>query len=407
MLRVLQINSVCGVGSTGRIAVRIRDGLVRAGGRGWIAYGRGAASQPETIRIGTAFDVLAHGSLTRAFDTHGTGSRRATASLLSHLDSLRPDVIHLHNIHGYYINFELLFEYLKQQDTPVVWTLHDCWSFTGHCSHYAFVGCAKWQTACSDCPQTSEYPSSWHTDASAEMFRRKQAAFTGVRKMTLVTPSAWLSNELTHSFLRHYPRQVIPNGIDLNVFKPAAPSDVRARFGIPKHADVVLGVAPDFAQPRKGLSYLIEMASRLPNAVVVLVGAGRSVAKRLPTNVIALPRTNSVDDLVSLYSLASVFVDPTLEDTFPTVILEAQACGTPVVTFATGGCPEQIGPDTGVVVPTGDSNALFAATRSVLRAGKEAYSLASRAHALRFSDDIMAGAYLETYLNSARIRGGA
>ncbi len=399
MPTVLQINSVCATGSTGRIAIGLQGAVDRAGGAGWIAYGRGKASSiPKTIRVGGDLSLLAHVALTRILDRHGLGSRGATFALIRQLDRLAPDIIHLHNIHGYFLNFEVLFQYLKATRIPVVWTLHDCWPLTGHCSYFDYVECARWQTQCSRCPQRSKYPASWLLDASAEMFERKKQAFAGVEGMTLVTPSAWLAGEVRKSFLGTYAIEVIPNGVDASTFAPSRTSEIRARFGIPPNVNVILGVAANFGNPCKGLNHFIAMARNLPReAVLVLVGVPRARITRLPANVIGIPRTESVQDLVALYSMASVFVDPALEDNFPTVILEALACGTPVVAFATGGCPEQITRETGLLVKAGDVHALLAATESVLRLGKDSFGAACRAHAKRFSVHNMFQAYLRLY----------
>jgi len=379
--RVVQVNSVLGSGSTGRIAVALQAGANEGGWRGWTAFGRGAYSGSlETIRIGDWASLLAHGIATRALDRHGLGSRRATRRFVRELLSLEPDVVHLHNIHGYYLHFEVLFEALKAAGIPVVWTLHDCWAFTGHCAYYTYAQCAKWQTECHHCPQKAQYPASWLLDSSAEVFRRKRAAFSGVKRMTIVTPSRWLADEVQSSFLRDYPVAVIPNGIDLSAFSPSSAGVMRTRLGLQADRPVILGVAAGFESPRKGLRYFMAMAPRVsPRSTIVLVGVPKNLIRSLPTGVVAIPRTESTADLAAIYSMADVFVDPTLEDNFPTVILEALACGTPVVTFDTGGCPEQVTSGTGLVVRTGDLEGLIQATEAILRKGKAQYAAECRA----------------------------
>lgn len=398
-MRVLQINSVHGNGSTGRIAVTLHRALLARGDQSWVAYGRGVPpASPDAIRIGSRAEVLAHVALTRLLDRHGLGSRRATRNFLEVMEQLDPDVVHLHNIHGYYLNFEVLFEYLKRSGRPVVWTLHDAWSFTGHCAHFDFVQCSKWLASCGDCVQRRRYPASWLRDFSREMLERKRAAFSGVSGLTVVTPSTWLARIARRSFLGQYQIEVVPNGIDQSVFTPRSSQDVRARYGIAFNADVVLAVAADFRNPRKGFQYVVELATALEgDAVVVALGLPHHGSRGLPAGMIAIPRIEDVTELAALYATASAFVNPTLEDTFPTVTLEALACGTPVVTFDSGGSAEQVGAGTGFVVAKGDRKAFANVTRDVLRRGRSAFSGRCRTHAERFSAERMINAYLDLY----------
>ena len=220
-MKVLQINSVCGIGSTGRIATDIHHILTEQGHESYIAYGRNLPMNCEnTIRIGKKFDNYSHVAFTRIYDKHGFGSIKATKEFIEKIKELNPDIIHLHNIHGYYINIELLFDYLKKANKPVVWTLHDCWAFTGHCAHFDYIQCRKWQTGCEKCPQKTSYPSSYIFDHSKENYKKKKEIFTGVNNLIIVTPSKWLANLAKKSFLGDYPIEVINNGIDLDHFKP-------------------------------------------------------------------------------------------------------------------------------------------------------------------------------------------
>jgi glycosyltransferase involved in cell wall biosynthesis len=402
MRRILQINSVFGTGSTGRIALALQTAAERAGMDAWVAYGRGPAhAHAKTIRIGGTTSVLSHVALTRLFDGHGLGSRSATRSLLKAIESARPDVVHLHNIHGYYLNFELLFAHLRSSRIPVIWTLHDCWPFTGHCAHYEFAECQKWQVFCSKCPQSRRYPASWALDRSYANFDRKRASFAGLERMTLVTPSRWLADELRRSFLASYPIEVIPNGIDLQAFAPTYPDGIRSRYGIGPDSRVVLAVAADFSDPRKGLRYLLGLSPLLPKDVtIVVVGVPATSTRGFPSNMFAVPRTADTLELAALYSLASVFVNPTLEDTFPTVNLEALACGLPIVAFSTGGCPEQICDGTGLVVPKGDLQALAAAVGDILAGDRQTFASACVANAAQYSTEAMAREYIRLYLSA-------
>ena len=340
-MKILQINSVCGVGSTGRIATDLYKVIEEQGHECVVAYGRGTAPEGiKTIKIGTNFDNYMHVSKTRIFDKHGFGSTKATKEFIKKVEEYNPDVIHLHNIHGYYINIEILFEYLKRADKKVVWTLHDCWAFTGHCSHFDYVGCYKWKTGCNNCKQKKEYPSSKIADASEFNYEKKKELFTSVKDMTIVTPSKWLAGLVKESFLGKYEVIVINNGIDLDVFKPTE-SDFREKYGL-QDKKIILGVASVWTE-RKGFNTFIELADKLDyDYKIVLVGVNKKQKKRLPKNILAIIRTNNVRELAEIYTVADIFLNPTLEDNFPTTNLEALACGTPVITFNIGGSIESI-----------------------------------------------------------------
>lgn len=357
-MRVLQINSVCGIGSTGRIATDIHNILVEKGHESYIAYGRDLPKNCDNaIRIGTKIDNYTHVAKTRLLDIHGFGSTKATKEFISKVKDLDPDIIHLHNIHGYYINIEILFNYLKEANKPVVWTLHDCWSFTGHCAYFDYVGCDKWKTGCYNCPEKKAYPSSLIFDNSKNNYINKKEIFTGVKNLTIVTPSQWLANLVQESFLNEYPVKVINNGIDLNTFRPNA-GDFRKKFNL-YGKFIILGVASVWDR-RKGLKYFVELADKVSeDEVIVLVGLTEKQINQIPKNIIGITRTNNVKELVNIYSSTDVFVNPTLEDNFPTTNLEALACGTPVVTFDTGGSPEILDKESGFVSSIRDSESLY------------------------------------------------
>jgi glycosyltransferase involved in cell wall biosynthesis len=365
-MRVLQINSVCGVGSTGRIATDIHNILVNQGHEGYIAYGRGKALNVDekfTIRIGNKLDNYLHVAKTRMFDQHGLGSTRATTKFIEKIKQLDFDIIHLHNIHGYYINFEVLFDYLKHADIPVVWTLHDCWAFTGHCAYFDYAKCDNWLTECHDCPQKRVYPSSLVLSLSKFNFRRKKKNFCGVKNMTIVPPSNWLADLVKQSFLQEYPVMVINNGIDLEVFKPTD-SDFRKKNNL-EHKFIILGVA-NLWDKRKGLNTFLELSTQLnKDEIIVLVGVSNKQKELLPDNIISITRTDSIRELVDIYSAADVFVNPTLEDNFPTTNLESLACGTPVITFNTGGSVESVDDKTGIVVEQGDLDVLEGSIQNI------------------------------------------
>lgn len=343
-MKVLMINSVCGIRSTGRICTDIAEKLEENGYKVKIAYGR--ESVPEkylkfAVRIGTDFDVKIDGVKSRIFDNAGFNSGKATVEFLKWADDYNPDILHLHNIHGYYINIELLFNWIKKRPKmKVIWTLHDCWAFTGHCAYFDFVNCAKWKKVCNSCPQKKSYPSSLVLDNSEKNWKKKKSVFTGVKNMTLVTPSQWLADLVKKSFLKEYKVEVIHNGVDTNVFKPT-PSDFTKKNGI-EDKKIILGVAAVWDR-RKGLEDFVKLSEMVDDTYkIVLVGLTEKQIKELPSGILGITRTNSPKELAEIYTAADVFFNPTYEDNYPTTNLEAQACGTSVITYNTGGSGESV-----------------------------------------------------------------
>lgn len=357
-MKILLINSVCGTGSTGRICTDMAQQFEKEGHTVKIAYGRHAfvpeKFQKYAVRIGTDFDVKFHALQTRLFDTHGFGSKRATKKFLQWADEFNPDLVWLHNIHGYYINVEMLFDWLKKRpNTLVKWTLHDCWAFTGHCTHFTVANCEKWQAHCQQCPQLNRYPASIR-DNSATNFDRKKAAFTGVKNMTLITPSKWLANLVKQSFLKDYPIEVVYNTIDKTIFKPT-PSDFRQKYGL-ENKKIILGVASTWDE-HKGLNDFIKLSQMLDDKyAVVLVGLTEKQIKALPKQIKGLKRTNNAQDLAPIYSAADMFVNPSKEETFGMTTLEAVACGVQkTIVYADTACEEIAQQDFGgsKIIPQG------------------------------------------------------
>ncbi len=402
MPTLLQINTVINSGSTGRIAEQLGELVMANGWNSYIAFGRSPRpSASRTIRVGGRCAVYAHGLLTRFFDAHGFGSRFATKKLIKQIEKIKPDVIHLHNIHGYYLNVDILFAYLRKRAIPVVWTLHDCWPFTGHCSHYTAVNCQKWRQGCDRCPQKNLYPKSF-LDNSRMNWTRKKSAFGKVKNLTLVTPSVWLAEQVKESFLQDYPIKTIPNGIDLNVFKPSAVYPAKARDLEGKK--IILGVASVW-NDRKGLSDFLHLSRMLrDDEAIVLVGLShKRIRAGLPERITAVERTESQAELAQWYSAASVFFNPTYEDTFPTTNIESLACGTPVVTYRSGGSPEIVDSETGFVVAPGSVAEALSCIRKIERAGKSYYSArcSRRANTL-YDRDKNFRKYLEIYNGSVQ-----
>lgn len=352
-MKVLQINSVCGIGSTGRIATDIHNILIEQGHESHIAYGRDLPKNCEnTIRIGTKLDNYTHVLKTRVLDKHGYGSARATIKFIDEVKELDPDIIHLHNLHGYYINIEILFDYLKKANKPVVWTLHDCWPFTGHGAYLDKSENLKGTDMFVYGTDKKSYPQSLLLSNAKGNYNSKKKIFTGVKDLTVVSPSEWLANLVRESFLNEYPVKVINNGIDLNTFRPNV-GNFRKKFNL-NSKFIILGVASVWDR-RKGLKYFVELANKLSeDEVIILVGLTKKQMKQIPENIIGITKTNNIEELVDIYSSADVFINPTLEDNFPTTNLEALACGTPVITFDTGGSPESVNENTGFVVEKED-----------------------------------------------------
>ena len=342
-MKVLMINSVCGIKSTGRIATDLADMLTEKGHMVKIAYGREEIPEKYkeyAVRIGNEWDVRLHALEARLFDNAGFGSKKATLKFLEWVREFAPDIIHLHNLHGYYINVELLFKFLKEYKKPVIWTLHDCWAFTGHCAHFDLCKCYKWKTECHKCPQKKEYPASILLDNSRKNYRNKKKAFQGVDNMVIVTPSDWLADLVKESFLREYETRVINNGIDLTLFKPTE-GEFREKYKLGNKI-IVLGVASVW-EVRKGLVDFIELRKLLDRRYeIVLVGVSEEDKNILPYGMLGITRTDSVRELAEIYTAADIFLNLTYEDNYPTVNLEAQACGTPVITYRTGGSVESV-----------------------------------------------------------------
>ena len=362
-MKVLFINSVCGIGSTGRICTDLAQQLEAEGNEVKIAYGR-KGTVPErfqkyAIRIGTDFDCKMHAIQTRLFDTHGFGSKRATKEFLKWAEEYKPDLLWLHNLHGYYINVEMLFDWIKQHpEMQVKWTLHDCWAFTGHCSHFTMVKCEQWKSHCSFCSQLRRYPACFAMSSVSKNFERKRRAFTGVKNMTLITPSKWLADLTRQSFLKEYPVEVHYNTIDTSIFKPI-PSDFRERYRL-QDKIIVLGVA-NVWEDRKGLFDFYKLAQMLDDRyAIVLVGLSEKQIKDLPKNIKGIQRTNSPQELAAIYTAADVLVNPSVEETFGMTPVEAQACGTPSIVYKDTACEEVALQNGNTVVPQ-DVNALYEA----------------------------------------------
>ena len=358
-MKVLFINATCGTGSTGKICAALAKQYEEEGHEAKIAYGRDGfvpeAFQKYAVRIGDDLGVRLHGVYTRLTDRHGFGSAAATRKFLKWAKEYDPDVLWLHNIHGYYINIELLFAWIKSRpNMQVKWTLHDCWAFTGHCAYFDYAGCDKWKTGCHHCPQKSSYPATAVLDGSAWNYEKKRKLFTGVANMTLITPSQWLAERVKASFLGVYPVEVVYNTINTEVFKPTA-GNFREKYGL-QGKKILLGVASVW-EKRKGLEDFVQLAGMLDDSYrIVLVGITAEQAKGLPENILPIARTNNQQELAEIYTTADLFVNPSYEETFGLTTLEASSCGTDGIVYAGTACEEVVNLFGGTAVAPGAEN---------------------------------------------------
>lgn len=354
-MKIVQINSILNWGSTGKIAEQIGVCIQESGNTSYIVYGRdkGPLNTKSTpVKTSYSLDVYCHKIRSLLFDGQGLGSKYSTKKLIIKLKQIQPDIIHLHNIHGYYLNYPLLFDYLRSSNIPVVWTMHDCWGFTGHCTYFDMVNCEKWKSVCHNCSNLCDYPKSFF-DNSKRNYEKKKKIFTSLNNITMVPVSIWLGDLISQSFLGKYPIEVIHNGIDLSVFR-IKENNLRSQLNLDGKI-VVLGVSSNGFSGRKGLTDFHKLANELPSIYqIIMIGLSEEEMKSLPQNIIGLKRTTNVEELVDYYNLSDVFINPTYSDNFPTTNIEALACGTPVITYNTGGSPEAIDDFTGYVVQRGN-----------------------------------------------------
>lgn len=353
-MKIIEINS-CNFGSTGGIMLNIADIARKEGHEVYVSYPDSNSNRKKQtdgdILIGNRFARNLHLQLAKLTGFNGCFSVFDTWRFLKKVDKIKPDIIHLHNLHNCYINLPMLFKYIKRRNIKAVWTLHDCWAFTGQCTYFTMAKCDKWKTGCYGCTQYKKYPEC-NVDRTKTMYKLKKKWFTGVKNITFITPSEWLADLVKQSFLKDYPVKVINNGIDLSVFKPTE-SDFREKHGL-QNKYIVLGVASPW-EKRKGFDVFLKLSERFDDKYkIVLVGLSKEQKENLPPNIIGFERTANQTELAQVYTTADVFANPTREDNFPTVNIEALACGTPVVTFKTGGSPEMIDENCGSVAACDD-----------------------------------------------------
>ena len=400
MPTLLQINVTANWGSHGKIAEMIGRRAIAKGWNSYIAYGRNMnPSESKLIKIGSKLDFYFHILGTRLFDKHGLCSTRATRKLIKEIEDVKPDIVHIHNLHGYYINYKVLLEYLSRNNYRVVITMHDCWTMTGHCAHFWGTDCYKWKVGCNRCQWHKKYPSALFIDKSKDAYILKKKLFQSILNLTMVPVCYWLANFIPDSYLKESSVCVIHNGIDTNVFKPYEDSHaIKIKYGIPVDKKMIIGVASIWVEHR-GLKDMLNVQEALgEDYVTVFVGLNDKQIKLLSQNCIGIRRTNDVSELAALYSAANVYVNPSYCDSFSTTNIEALSCGTPVVAYKTGGNTESLTDQTGVVVECGDVQGLLDGIKTVCSPPKYIYAQSCRKRAVEcFDMDRQYEKYIELY----------
>lgn len=378
MYKLLQINTTCNYSSTGRIAEQIGQLALDCGWDCYLIHGPRYVnpSKLKTIQSVNLFQEKIHALESRIFDNHGLSSRSSTKKIIEKIKEIKPDIIHLHNIHGYYINYKLLFDFFSKTNIPIVWTLHDCWSFTGHCTHFDYINCEKWKSHCYKCENKKSYPASYLLDNSFNNFSIKKKYFTSIKNLTIIPVSYWLEGLVRNSFFKDVPGiriETIHNGIDLNIFKPSERQDIinlKKKLNI-STKKIILGCANQW-YAKKGYEDFINLRKLLNDSfAIVMIGVNEKQKQELTRlGIIGVTKTQDANELALYYSSADLFINLTYEDNYPTTNLEAIACGTPIITYNTGGSVEAVGKETGEIVKKGDFNMLCQTIQSMIDKGK-------------------------------------
>ena len=397
-MKVVQINAVCGRGSTGRICRELNDAVVRQGNEGMILYGNGSSKYEFAHKVSGKYGVKMHGLLSRLLGKNAAYSPLATKQILDLLRSNRPDVVHLHNLHGNYVNLKPLLRYLAEKDIPTVVTLHDCWFFTGKCTHYTAAGCDRWQTGCHHCPKLKGDIPSWFVDRTGEMWREKKALFAAIPRLAVIGVSDWITNEAKKSFLKDASiLQRIYNWIDLSVFYPRG-KEAAEQFGISENKFSILCIGAGWNENSPKTKDLLMLAKLLPEDYEIILAGSVPFADRLPCSIKTVGYISSTEVLAKLYSACDVYVHLSREDTFGKVIAEALACGTPAVVYDSTACPEIVGEGCGYAVPAGDVEAVCNAIARIRKQSKAAFIKGCREYAAaNFSKEKLVEDTLELY----------
>lgn len=400
---LLQINVCNNIYSTGKIASSIGELAIDNGWESYIAYGRSIKPSGNIpIKIGSRFGIMLHAFEQRFLDNTGLGwgSLLSTKRFIKEIERIKPDIIHLHVLLGYYINFKVLFEYLATLDIPVVWTLHSCWELTGHCTHYDYIGCEKWRTECNKCPLKKEYPQSIFIDRSSTNFRQKKKLFNSIKNLHLVAVSEWLRDQVSMSYLKSKPISIIYNGIDLDKFYPSENASLfKQRYALDGYF-VALGVASAWT-PKKGVSDYYELSKILPEGYkIIMIGLTTKQIAELPSNIIGVEKLTDVNEMRDAYSMADVVLNLSYEESFGLTTIEGFACGTPSIVYNRTASPELVSDETGYVVKAGDVRSVCQKMMEIKDKGKPSYSKACINRAKEcFDKDKNYMKYLELYDN--------
>ncbi len=396
MPTLLQISIEANVCSVGKIEQQISDLVLKEGWGSYMTYSRGyQPGAAETIKIGSMADVYWHVLMTRLFDRQGLHSKTATKKLIKQIKDINPDVIHLHQVHGYFLNIQILFDFLKDFGKPVVWTFHDCWAFTGHCAHFVGADCNKWKTGCYKCPLIHDYPASY-SDRSQKNYLLKRELFTSVPNLHIVTVSRWLENLARQSFFKDCDIKTIYNGINTDIFKETDCSQLRERLNV--NGKKILLAAATIWNEQKGLNDYIKLSGLLPNDfVIVLVGSKGNVDVSLPSNIISLPKTNSQSELAAYYTMADVILNLSYAETFGLTTVEGMACGTPGIVYKSTASPELVSEDTGFIVEPGNVQGVLNSTIEIIKKGKDYYRNKCRKRVIDCFDEKQYIKYVELY----------
>lgn len=390
-MKVVQINAVYERGSTGTICKNISILLNSMSIENYVLYSNGNSYSENGIKYTYNFYIKIQALLSRILGNYGFNSKIATYKLIKNLKMINPNIIHIHNIHSHNLDLKVFFNYLSTCDSKIVWTFHDCWAFTGYCTYYDLYNCDKWRKNCSNCPQYRTY--SWFYDKSKANYYKKKELFDNCR-FEITTPSMWLKEQVLDSFLKDKNVTVINNAIDLEVFYPRKTS-FKEQYGISEKR-VLLGVAFDWGF-RKGLDVFIELAKTLDSKYqIVLVGTNEGIDKDLPRNIISIHRTKSQQELAEIYSAADIFLNPTRDEVFGLVNIEALACGTPVIMFDSGGSPECIDETCGRVIEKNNIPEMISAIEELSNKKNILYESCIK-RASNFDKNIIYPKYVELY----------
>lgn len=372
------INSVSGYGSTGSICEDIASVLENQGHECYIAYGQLTTAYKKSFKIGTVLENHMHNIGSRVLGKQGYFTKKGTKKLISFIEEVNPDVIHLHNLHGNYLNIELLFNYLILSKTSVVWTLHDCWAFTGKCAHYTDVKCYKWQTHCNTCPQVKKYPPSLFFDRSSEMFYDKKKWFTSISKMTIIPVSNWLAGEVRSSFFNKFPIIPVYNWIEHEAFKNVEDENFSTVYNLDPAKFTIVLVSASWHKTDVKWEDALKLSDMIDSDMQLLMIGNVSSPKLLPKNIKHIPYLNGKEELVKAYSFSDVYVHLSTEDTFGKVIAEAMSCGIPAIVYDSTACPEILGENCGYVVEKRNVAQIFEATQRIKEKGKKHFSESCR-----------------------------